>query len=71
MKYLATTGVTQAHLTAEEARSDWDQAPAHLRTGNPDGMFTLYIQGEMGHRIAPTHYIPIDEDAAPVAPSDT
>ena len=59
--WYATTGVTDAVLTAEEARADWDAADPDLREGDPETGFVLWVRGTHVRRLAPTRYTPLPD----------
>jgi len=59
--WYATTGVTDAVITAEQARADWDSAAEDLREGDPETEFTVWVRGTHAPRVAPTRYTPLPE----------
>lgn len=68
--YYATTGVTSAVLTAEQALADWDDWDPGLREGDPETGFALYVRSrEFGFRFAPAAYTPIREGEGPCSTS--
>jgi hypothetical protein len=68
--YYATTGVTSAVLTAEEALADWDDWDPGLREGDPETGFELYVRSrEFGFRFAPATYTPLLGEGGPCSTS--
>jgi hypothetical protein len=60
-RYVLNAVISRYVIDAEEARADWEACDPELREGSLEGGFTVYVRGEMGHRIAPVTYTPLPD----------